>query len=333
MNKLIQPATRYISLISAIALAAVLFLPLWRIELSAPQYPEGLVLIIYPNKLAGDVDVINGLNHYIGMRTLHAEDFPEFKFLPYIIGILAAFGLFTFLMKRQWLFRVWAVTFILFGIIAMVDFYRWEHNYGHDLDPTAPIKVPDMSYQPPLIGYKKLLNFGAYSIPDLGGWIFIAVGAAVLTGLILEWKKKSIPSLSKTTTTVLFLSLFISCSSGPQPIKVGKDACTFCKMMVTDARFASEIITTKGRVLVFDDLHCLFSYQKQHQDLQAHEVWINVYDEKDRLINAGNAVFLNSTNLNSPMGGNIAAFTSKENAEKALRQFSGAIYSWQNLPR
>ena len=66
---------RTIVIICGLALIAVLFLPVWRIDLAAPQYPEGLMLLIYANKLGGSVDIINGLNHYIGMKTLHTEDF------------------------------------------------------------------------------------------------------------------------------------------------------------------------------------------------------------------------------------------------------------------
>ena len=77
MNKRLKPLSRIIAVICSIGLIAVLFVPLWQIELAAPQYPEGLVLKIYPNALSGDVDVINGLNHYIGMRTLHTKDFIE----------------------------------------------------------------------------------------------------------------------------------------------------------------------------------------------------------------------------------------------------------------
>ena len=72
--------------ICGIALFLVLFVPIWRIDLAAPQYPEGLRMLIYANKLGGDVAIINGLNHYIGMKTLHAEDFIEFSVLTYIIG-------------------------------------------------------------------------------------------------------------------------------------------------------------------------------------------------------------------------------------------------------
>ena len=75
-NKL-NTSSRVILFCCAILLVLVLYLPMWRIELNAPQYPEGLGLSIYANKLGGDVAIINGLNHYIGMKTLHEKDFIE----------------------------------------------------------------------------------------------------------------------------------------------------------------------------------------------------------------------------------------------------------------
>lgn len=184
--------TKAITFVCGLLLIVVLFVPLWRIELSAPQYPEGLVMKMYPNKLAGNVDIINGLNHYIGMKTLHTEDFLEFTLLPYIIVFFSVCCMLVslFVKKRKWLIAL-LIMFILFGVIAMIDFWRWEYNYGHHLNPNAAIIVPGMAYQPPLLGYKKLLNFGAYSVPDTGGWIFIGVGLLLLTAVLVEFKKKS----------------------------------------------------------------------------------------------------------------------------------------------
>lgn len=188
-HKKLTLLSRVIIIVCGVLLIVVLFVPLWQIELAAPQYPEGLVLKMHPHKLAGNVDVINGLNHYIGMKTLHTSDFIEFTILPYIIAFFSAFCFFVALInKRKWLTGL-LISFVLFGIIAMADFYRWNYNYGHDLDPNAAIQVPGMSYQPPLIGYKQLLNFGAYSIPDTGGWIFIGVGLLLLAALIIQFKK------------------------------------------------------------------------------------------------------------------------------------------------
>lgn len=187
-NKGLLKITRILSLICGISLIAVIFLPIWRIELDAPQYPEGLAMQIFSNKLAGDVDIINGLNHYIGMRTLHANDFVEFSVLPYIFAALALFGILTAIVNRKWFFFVWGGAFVLFAILAMFDFYIWEYNYGHNLNPMAPIQVPGMSYQPPLIGFKQLLNFGAYSIPDIGGWIMTLVGLIIVFLAFIEIK-------------------------------------------------------------------------------------------------------------------------------------------------
>lgn len=181
--------SRAMLIIAAILLAISIFVPLWYIDLDAPQYPEGLKLQIYPDKLAGDVDIINGLNHYIGMQTLHAENFIEFKVLPYIIGFFAVLSLIVALIGNRKFLYVLLGLFVVFGIVAMYDFWKWEYDYGHNLDPTAAIQVPGMAYQPPLIGFKQLLNFGAYSFPDVGGWLFIGAGLLMLIAVILEWKR------------------------------------------------------------------------------------------------------------------------------------------------
>src|SRR2546428_315539 len=92
---------RTLIVLAALLLSGAIFLPIWQIQLSAPQYPEGLLLKIYAKGLAGDVDVINGLNHYIGMRTLHNEDFLEFTLLPYIIGSLVLLGLIAAFVNKK----------------------------------------------------------------------------------------------------------------------------------------------------------------------------------------------------------------------------------------
>lgn len=175
-------------IICGVSLIAVQYFPMWFISLDAPQYPEGLILYIYANKIGGNVDIINGLNHYIGMKTLHTEDFFEFTVLPYIIWFFSAAFILTGILKSRKILYTLFFLFVSFGIIAMYDFWRWEYNYGHNLDPSAAIIVPGMAYQPPLIGFKQLLNFGAYSFPDIGGWIFIGVGAVILFCAVYEFR-------------------------------------------------------------------------------------------------------------------------------------------------
>src|SRR5215213_7277577 len=199
MKKMSLPS-RIIIAIASLALTASFFLPVWFIFLIAPQYPEGLTMNIWLNKITGQVDIINGLNHYIGMKHIKAEMFPEFNFLVYIVGFFILFGLTVALTgKRKLLFSYLIIT-VLGGIAAMVDFYKWSYDYGHNLDPKAAIQIPGFSYQPPLIGHKTLLNFDAYSYPDSGGWVVIIAGLIIFAVYGYEWWRNRKEKTSRTST-------------------------------------------------------------------------------------------------------------------------------------
>ncbi len=318
-------------LVCSILLTAAIFLPIWRIELDAPQYPEGLVMQIFSNKLGGDVDIINGLNHYIGMPTLHVENFIEFKILPYLIGLFALLFLITAISLSKKMLYFMFYSFVIFGIISMVDFWRWEYNYGHNLNPNAAIIVPGMSYQPPLIGFKQLLNFGAYSIPDLGGWAMLIGGVLVLIVYLKESRllNKFIKTKSVSSIIFLFVSLvLLSCSDIEfEPININKDKCDYCKMTISDIRFAGELITKKGRVNKFDDVKCLISFCDENKDIQFKSKLVSDFST-NQLIDLESAYIVTSETLRSPMGGNSASFANKEIAEKNAKSYNSIIKDW-----
>lgn len=315
--------TRVLLLIGGIVLLGALFLPIWRIELDAPQYPEGLKLLIFANRLAGDVEIINGLNHYIGMRTLHSDAFIEFKILPVIIFCFSALTLLASIVgRRKFLYKV-CILFLLFGIVSMIDFWKWEYDYGHNLNPDAAIKVPGMAYQPPLIGFKQLLNFGAYSMLDAGGWIFAAVGVLLVGASFWEYRKAK---LSMTLAFILPLFFLSSCGQGPSAIKPGTDHCDFCKMTISDARFAGELVTQKGRVYKFDDLHCLLAYLKA-TPTENGKYYVSDYEQPFTLQPADKMIFVESAELKGPMGGQTAAFSDKE----ATAKYNGKTLTWKEI--
>jgi len=338
-NNRIAALTRVLLFICGLGLLGVLFTPMWRIDLQAPQYPEGLRLLIYADKLAGNVDIINGLNHYIGMKTLHAKDFPEFKILPGIIVFFSVcFMVVALAGRRKWV-NILCVLFVAFGILAMIDFWRWEYDYGHNLNPDAAIIVPGMSYQPPLIGFKQLLNFGAYSIPDIGGWIFIAVGVLLLCFVIYEWRRSRRPIVQTIAPVLLiigWLSLSLSgCSTHSQPIRIGQDNCDFCKMAITDNRFGAEIVTEKGKIYKFDDAHCIlaFLHSKKLTREEIAGLYFTDFSSPHILINVEHAHFLQSPGLKSPMNGNIAAFSHEDSLAQMLPKFYGNKISWEDMQK
>lgn len=329
---------------AAVGLAALLplgtyFLPLWRIDLWAPQYPEGLVMKIWLTKLTGDVDIINGLNHYIGMAHIREEMFPEFAILPYVVAFYVAFGLLTFALANRKLLVAYLVLIVGAGVVALVDFYRWGYEYGHNLSPDAPIKVPGMSYQPPIIGYKALLNFGAYSVPDWGGWLFIATGLLVAGAVAYEWGRGK---RGRTTfrrgvrkgAVAVTLGLAVmgqGCTPQPDPIRYGQDACHFCKMTIVDQKFSAEVVTKKGRAFKFDDLACLVKHVRAegYTDEDLPLVLVADYAHPGTLLDARQAVFVADESLRSPMRGDVAAFADEAALKK---QFStGKPLSWKEV--
>ena len=333
MKKKLGAVPKLLLLIAAAGLVVVLFTPIWRIDLVAPQYPEGLYMQIHANGLQGNVDIINGLNHYIGMKTLHNEDFIEFKVLPYIIGLFALFFLLVGLLgNRRWL-HVLLFSFLAFGVLAMYDFWRWEYDYGHNLDPNAAIRVPGMAYQPPLIGFKQLLNFGAYSFPDFGGWIFIGAGALLLLAVYLEWRAVKAAGLRPLSVLLLLPFLLQSCNAGPEPIIAGTDHCDFCKMTITEPRFASELVTKKGRVYKFDDIQCLLQYKAtaavQPADVQG--CYLADYAGTHMLLKAEESFLFRSEELRTPMNGQVIAFGHRDSLQAVAVRLKGQPLTWEQL--
>lgn len=337
MNTKISSLSKILLLISAVLLIISIFVPIWNIYLDAAQYPEGLRLQIWANSIQGDVDIINGLNHYIGMKTLHTDDFIEFTVLPYLLVAFAIIFVITAILgKRKWLMLSF-ILFLLFGILAMVDFWIWEYNYGHNLSPDAPIKVPGMAYQPPLIGFKQLLNFGAYSIPAIGGWLFVSAGILLLIALIYEFKLNKVKTGMKTYQFILpfmasFSFLFLSCTENQEvPIALNKDTCDFCKMTISDKKFAAEIVTDKGRTYKFDDAICMLDYVKAQSDLKVKKLIISEFIGENKFIDATTAWYIHSKELRSPMRGNIAAFSTQEDAAQYARKYSTSTIVWGDL--
>lgn len=321
MNKL-SVTSRILVAFASGALIAVFFLPAWRIDLFAPQYPEGLVMKIWINDIKGDVEIINGLNHYIGMKHITVDMFPEFKFLPYVVAFFMALGMTVAISgNRKFLFAYLVLT-VIGGALAMYDFYTWAYDYGHNLDPNAPIQVPGLSYQPPLFGHKRLLNFDAYSYPDVAGWIVVGAGTLAFAVWFFEWYKTRRRKKVSTVVALLFIPtlFFASCNPKAEPIVIGKDACHYCKMNISDARFGGELVTKKTRVYKFDDLHCLIAFSRTGEvpDKDIALKLVSNYEAPNELLDMNSAIFLKGGELKSPMNGNVAAVKTEESATRII---------------
>ena len=183
-------APRLLLVCSAVLLAATLTQPLWNMTMFAPQYQDGLRLDIYSQRLVGgnggqDLREINLLNHYIGMRDLTNEDFTEFKWMPFAIGVLALLFLRAAVHGTVAPLVDALVIFGYFGLFSLWSFGYKLYMYGHELAPTAPVKVPP--FTPPMFGYQKLANFEVYSYPAAGTYLMAATGLLLAAALAVAW--------------------------------------------------------------------------------------------------------------------------------------------------
>ncbi|MDX1666461.1 MAG: hypothetical protein R3350_04505 [Saprospiraceae bacterium] len=182
---------RLMMIAAGLALLTLFVFPLWRITLNAPQYPEGVTMYIYINKIGGNspgtLQNVNILNHYVGMKKIEPDSIPELKFFPYIVVAMAILAFAAAFLNRPWAFLSWTILMIILGIAGIYDFYLWEYDYGHNLSDNAPIKIPGASFQPPLFGSKVIVNFLAKSYPHVGG---IFAGLSILLGMGAWWLKK-----------------------------------------------------------------------------------------------------------------------------------------------
>lgn len=168
--------------LASLLLLGVFVFPLWQITLSAPQYPEPLGMNIWVTKISdmnpNDLKNINLMNHYVGMDPI-PEHLPEFDFFPMVILLMSGLGIVFAIIGKKNLYLFWFILMVILGCIGMYDFYLWEYDYGHNLDPKAAIKFLDefgkpLAYQPPLIGKKVILNFTATSFPLLGAFFVLS---------------------------------------------------------------------------------------------------------------------------------------------------------------
>jgi len=179
---------------AALLLLSIYLFPLWNLTMFAPQYPDGLRLDIYAFKLEGgnngqDIREINVLNHYIGMKDLTQSDFTEFKWMPFVVGILALLFLRGAVMGRMAHLVDAFVLYLYFGAFSLASFGYKLYRYGHDLAPTAAVRVE--GFTPPMIGHRHIANFDIYSYPKPAAYLLTLAAAALLAGLVFGWRARN----------------------------------------------------------------------------------------------------------------------------------------------
>lgn len=181
----LSQTSRLLIVLATLAILPSIFLPTWNITLNAPQYPDGLTVVIYPHTVGGELEEVNILNHYIGMKEITPDEFPEFRLIPFFILRFFAFAVLAALVARIPIAAIGYVDFVMFGTVMLYTFQHWLRAFGTDLSPDAPLRLDP--FVPHFIGSTQVAQFSVTSMPALGGWLMALAGLMGPLVLVYEW--------------------------------------------------------------------------------------------------------------------------------------------------
>ncbi|MDX1640652.1 MAG: nitrous oxide reductase accessory protein NosL [Balneolaceae bacterium] len=131
---------------------------------------------------------------------------------------------------------------------------------------------------------------------------------------------------------ILFGFLMSACSQKPAEIHYGSDECEYCKMMIHDNRFASQIITETGKSIKFDAIECMAAYTTDHKsELNEAKYWVSDFSSPDSWVEISEATIIQSEVIKSPMGASLLAIGNEQTAEQHLSEYPGEIVAWETL--
>jgi copper chaperone NosL len=346
--------------LAALMLVPAYWLPLWSIRIAAPQYKEGLGMYIGLRDIWGhgrhDIQNINILNHYIGMKPIDPEIVDVLTIMPWVVGFLIVTALVVAAIGKRWLVGAWLIAFAVLGTAGLFEFYSWNYDYGHNLDPKAPIKVPGMTYQPPILGIKQLLNMTTTSFPSWGT-LFIALSFAAGLAAFVFASRSGMPGLFRRSgagtarfgaAAVVGLMVVAAGCSAPQQ-EAAEDSrsyagsatavfeaggpCAYCDGEIPDVRFGGEITTVGGDTYRFMAAECMAAFLVEGRVAQSDIRTVRVvdYGHGERLIDAADAYFVRMQFERSPGGLNLAALATEKIANSVRYFHGGQRLSWDEV--
>jgi len=358
-------SSRLILGLGALLLIPAYWLPLWSIRIVAPQYNDGLGMFIGLRDIWGhgrhDIQNINILNHYIGMKPVDPAVVDVLTIMPWVVGFLIVAGLVVAAIGRRWLVAGWLVAFALLGTAGLYEFHTWNVDYGTNLDPRAPIKIPGMVYTPPMLGTKQLLNMSTTSLPS---WGTLMIALAFLSGVLAllnerfgwlgparstggrrrtEARREGGRSVTAGVAAagVALLLVTAGCTRSEVSAEVREtgdpfpagEPCAYCEGVIEEARFGGQLTTADGEQYRFMTVECMagFILEGRVEETRIARLEVVDYGHGERLIDAREANYVKMQFERSPSGLNIAAVESERVAATLHYFHGGTRMRWEEV--
>jgi copper chaperone NosL len=184
--------SRWLLLMLLVPPFLALIAPIWQMRFLAPQYPDGLELVIFPYTVTGDVQEVNTLNHYIGMARIDRAALSDLDFLPFAIGAFVLLLLRVVAIGDVRSLLDLVALYAYFGLFAFARFAYTLYVFGHNLDPKAPFQVE--AFTPTVLGTGTIANFTITSLPARGSFYLAGVGTALVLVLVATVRRRAPPA-------------------------------------------------------------------------------------------------------------------------------------------
>jgi copper chaperone NosL len=119
-----------------------------------------------------------------------------------------------------------------------------------------------------------------------------------------------------------------ACAAAPEPVHWGVEACAHCQMVISDERFAGQVVDRRGKTYKFDAIECMAGFLNEGavSGDDVHSVW--VADGPDGWVEAGTATFVHSPSVRTPMGGGFTAHVTPSAAAAYAAEVDGELLTW-----
>jgi len=170
---------------AAVLLLGSLLLPYWVLNLKAPQFPDGLTVTAYVNRLEGDVGELEGLNHYVGLGSFEDSAVLERSIAVYAIIVLVALLAAALYVHSRWVL-ILTLPAMLFPVVFLVDLQFWLYDFGHNLDMAAPLAAAVGEFTPPIFGPAEIAQFDTLALPGVGLILAFVASGLIANAMVLH---------------------------------------------------------------------------------------------------------------------------------------------------
>lgn len=119
-----------------------------------------------------------------------------------------------------------------------------------------------------------------------------------------------------------------------EPVTIeAADMCSFCRMSISEKRYAAEFIDNEGQAFKFDDIGCMANYIKLKKNSASIAATFVMDFDRREWLKAENAFYVRSLEFKTPMNGGIVAFKDQTTGQAGAAKYNGTMLRFGDITK